>query len=649
MDHLPKNAFLLFLLLSPLLHAQEPPVIREPADLPAEPIAAETGHAGGLGSFIDGLMAAQFEAHHLAGAVIAIVQDGEIELSRGFGYADIERRKMVDPATTLFRLASVSKLFTWTAVMQLAETGRLRLDEDVNAYLEDLEIPEAFEQPVTLRDLMTHTAGFEDRVLRLFARSEEAMIPLKEILLNDFPKRVRAPGMISSYSNHGTALAGLIVSQVTGVPWERYVTERILNPLGMRNTTVRQPVPEELREDLATGYEWQAGRLEAKEFEWVPAAPAGGMSASAEDMARFLLLHMQNGQFEGERLLSPQTARQMREEVFSHDPRVQGMGYGFIRQKVNGMQLVGHAGDTFYSHTLFALVPERDLGIFLAYNSAEGSLARDQFVEAFFDYLYPEDERESPSPLPGFSDRVDQIAGAYRSTRRPFTTIGKLIELFSAVSVDSRENGVISTSGGMSNRIRLWTETEPFVFQQQDGDERMVFRWNEEEERTFAYLSNLPILAFEKLVWYERPLFHLSLLGICLLFLLSTIFIPIVAPFINTGETRMLARRSPSHSSARWLAASVSVIHLVFLGGLAVVLSDPTVVVFGVPYELKLLLLLPLIAAAMTLMLIIVALLAWKGAYWSFIGRLHYSLVALCALVLIWQYGYWKLLGWNFY
>lgn len=645
MNRLVWKAVLSLLILSSL-HAQEPPVIQESPRIPTHLISTD---ANELEPFIDGLMAAHFESYRLAGAVIALVENGSVQLAKGYGYANLERRMRVDPRTTLFRLASVSKLFTWTAAMRLAEEGRLNLDEDVNNYLSEVEIPSTFERPVTLRDLMTHTPGFEDRLLRLFARSDEAMIPLQEILLNDFPKRVRPPGKIASYSNHGTALAGLIVSEVAGVPWETYVTEQILEPLGMDHTTVQQPVPDELKDQLATGYEWEAGRLEARGFEWVPAAPAGGMSSSAGDMARFLLLHLQNGEFDGERVLTPQTAKMMRQVIFSHDPRVQGMGYGFIHQEINGLKLVGHGGDTFYFHTLFALVPERNFGVFLAYNSSDGAKARDEFVEAFFDQFFPEEEMEFPEILPGFFTRIEQIEGSYRLTRRPVTTIGKLIELFSTIEINSRGRGVISTSGGMSNEIQLWTEIEPFVFQQQDGDERLVFRWNKDAGRTLAFYSNVPIFALEKLLWFERPTFHLTLLVISLLILLTTILIPLAAPFVRTSETRLLARRSPTHPAARWLAALVSILHLTFLGGLLIVLSDPTVVVFGVPSELKFLLLLPLIAAALTLILMIVALLAWKGGYWSFLGRLHYSLVTLCALLLIWQYNYWNLLGWNFY
>jgi CubicO group peptidase (beta-lactamase class C family) len=202
-------------------------------------------------SFIDGVMAAQRQARHFAGAVVVVVSDGRIAFEKGYGYADFAERTPVDPARTLFRVASNSKMFVWTAVMQLVEQGRLDLHTDVNRYLKGVQVPATFPEPITLEHLMTHTAGFEDRVIGLFSRSADGVRPLADAVKADMPRRVFAPGTVPAYSNYGTALASLIVEQVSGVPYEQYVEDRILAPLGMQHATVRQPVPGDLAMDLS--------------------------------------------------------------------------------------------------------------------------------------------------------------------------------------------------------------------------------------------------------------------------------------------------------------------------------------------------------------------------------------------------------------
>ena len=149
-------------------------------------------------------------------------------LAKGYGEDDRARHRAVEARRTLFRVGSVSKLFIWTAVMQLVERGKVDLDADVNRYLEGVEVPATFKEPVTLAHLMTHTAGFEDHVLGLFAHDATAVRPLRDLLAAELPARVRAPGVVAAYSNHGAALAMLVVEQVSGMPWTEYVETQIL-------------------------------------------------------------------------------------------------------------------------------------------------------------------------------------------------------------------------------------------------------------------------------------------------------------------------------------------------------------------------------------------------------------------------------------
>ncbi|MDX1577656.1 MAG: serine hydrolase, partial [Gemmatimonadota bacterium] len=202
-------------LLAPgLLPAQEPGAVepRAETETAARPALSDVAE---LEAWLDGFMASHLEELPSAGAAVAIVLDGEPLLARGYGLADVEKEVPVD-ASTLFRIGSVSKLFTWTAVMQLVERGILDLETDINEYMGDVQVPDTYPEPVTLRHLLTHTAGFEDHVVGLFGSDEDDVRPLEEILREEMPARVRPPGEVASYSNHGTGMAAHIVERVTG-------------------------------------------------------------------------------------------------------------------------------------------------------------------------------------------------------------------------------------------------------------------------------------------------------------------------------------------------------------------------------------------------------------------------------------------------
>ena len=196
--------------------------------------------AAELETFFDGLMTAQLAAAHIPGATVAVVAEGEVLLAKGYGYADWEQRTPVRGDQTLFRPGSISKLFTWTAVMQLVEAGEIELDADVNTYL-DFELPATYPEPITLYDLMAHTPGFEDQGTGLFLRDPADLPPLETYLKENVPARVYPPGEIGAYSNYGSAVAGYIVERVSGEPFEDYIARHILEPLGMTRSTFRSP------------------------------------------------------------------------------------------------------------------------------------------------------------------------------------------------------------------------------------------------------------------------------------------------------------------------------------------------------------------------------------------------------------------------
>src|SRR5512132_648905 len=250
---------------SPLISAPSPPPAEVPVVAPQPSPAPELTQTD-FETFLDALIPSQLRNRNIAGAVVSVVKDGQVLFQKGYGYADVEEKKPVLPDQTLFRPGSISKLFTATAVMQLVEQGKLDLDRDVNDYL-DFPIPKTYPEPVTLRQLLTHTGGFEETLKNLFVAHESDIKPLRTYLVNEMPARIFPPGKIPSYSNYGFTLAGYIVERVSGEKFERYIENHILKPLGMNNSTFDQPLPPQLTSQMSKGY--LSASKKPRDFEFV--------------------------------------------------------------------------------------------------------------------------------------------------------------------------------------------------------------------------------------------------------------------------------------------------------------------------------------------------------------------------------------------
>jgi CubicO group peptidase (beta-lactamase class C family) len=619
-----------------------------------------------LATFLNGVLSVQLADDHIPGATVSVVKDGRLFFAQGYGDADRQAGKLVS-ANTLFRIGSVSKLFTATAVMQLAEQGKLNLHADVNTYLKTFHLPATYPQPITLADLLTHTAGFEDRGTGLLARTTSDLEPLGQWLAEHIPTRVRPPGELTAYSNYGFALAGYIVEQVSGMPYAQYVEQHIFQPLLMRSSTFRQPLPPRFSADLSQGYTYSNGVYRPEPFEAIPMSPAGAMSATATDMAKFMIAQLQNGRLGKERILQEAAAKAMQTQQFTNDPRVPGMAYGFYEQHLNGQRLLVHGGDTLLFHSLLALLPEQQVGLFVSYNSAGAVSARDTLLQAFLDHYFPAPKETISPPPAGFAERISQISGTYWPTRRSYTTYEKLGVVLSTVSVNDGGNGrlVISLGG----QPLTFVEVVPWVFHQIDGPQTVVFRTD--HNGMLMVMSSLPFEAFNKIAWYDTPTFHLVLVVACVLLFLSALLLWPLS-FVR----RVMRRGAPSPQFGRkadregsltpppdeqgklpgkhrgilplltsWLAGVLCVLNVLFLIGLVLTVSNPLNLAFGVPPTLTALFALALVSAALTVGMVISTILAWWGRFWSAGRRVHYTLVALAALAFAWELVYWNLLG----
>jgi len=601
-----------------------------------------------LEAFLEGIMTAYMESHHIAGATLAVVKDGEIFFAKGYGYADVKEKKPVIADKTLFRSGSVSKLFTWTAVMQLVEQGRLDLNADINTYLRDFKIPNKYREPVTMTHLLTHTPGFEDFISEMGARRAEDLVPLAEFLAKKMPARVLPPGKLTSYSNYGTALAGYIVERISGMPFEDYVEENIFELLDMQQSTFRQPLHSHLADDMSVGYTYEKGMYKPHGFEYINGiAPAASMSTTATDMAKFMIAHLQHGRYGENRILEEETAKLMHTQLFSHDPRVDGNAHGFWEMTYNDLRTLVHGGDTFLFHSLLSIAPEKNLGLFVSFNSFGGVWpVYDNFIKAFLNHYCPAPELADIKPPRDFKKRASRFTGSYGVTRVVESTYEKLMALMMTVKVEATEDSTLLITMPMGLGSTQWVEMEPLVFSEVGGQDKIVFREDSKGRITHAFFNIIPTLAGVKLAWYKTPGFHYGLLAICMILFLSTLGWP------ANALSKLLCRRKKEIPGAPWLvrliAGGMSVLYIIFLMGMFSAVSDYMELIFGVPPHLKVLLILPILSGLLTIGALFFAYVGWKNKYWSACGRVHYTLVVLASLVFLWFLAYWNLLGFHF-
>lgn len=401
--------------------------------------------AANVADFFDAAFHTQRLDHGIVGAVVSVVLDGEVLFQRGYGWADLEARVPADPERSLFRIASISKPFVWTAIMQLVEQGRVDLQADVNDYL-DFTIPSTFDEPIRVWHLLSHTPGFEERWTGWRADSADDVRPLGEALADLMPARVWPPGEHAAYSNYGAALAGYIVERVSGQPWDAYVGEHILDPLGMTGTNASVPMRPELRERLARGYVYRGGRFEPTDYHYMHLTPAGVMSATASDMARFMIAHLNGGALGDERILREETAALMHSPLFVPHPDVLPILHGFYRSDRAGRVVFGHGGDTNQFHSQMALLPEVGLGVFVSYNSDPGAAARSRVVSALLDHFFEPGEHLRPAPEPADAD-LSAYEGEYLPLRGAFSNYERIRSAFGSAVKVGADGSELSFSG----------------------------------------------------------------------------------------------------------------------------------------------------------------------------------------------------------
>ena len=478
-----------------------------PVSLP--PPAGTQLTAQDVNTWLDGYMPGALRAADIPGAVVVVVKDGKILTARGFGYANVDKRTPVDPDKTLFRPGSVSKLVTWTAVMQMVEQHKLDLDTDVNTYL-DFKIPPYKGQPITLRQIMTHTAGFEEAVKGLLLYNPKEHVSLESYLKRWTPTRIFAPGTTPAYSNWATTLAGYMVQRVSGEDFDSYLDHHIFGPLAMKNSTFRQPLPANLAGQMSGGY--VAGK--DKGFEFVEPAPAGSLSSTGTDMARFMMAHLNNGELDGQRILQPATAQMMHDSPLdkvnpmSLMPPLNRMQLGFFETNINGREVIGHLGDTNAFHTSFHMYMKENAGLYMSFNSPGKAAAVqglrtglfEDFSDRYFPNVAPPDGRVDAKTA---AQHAQMMAGHWIVSRRIDTSfLAGLSWLLGQETVGVGPKGelIIPSLVNAGGRPRQWIEIAPFVWRDTDGHGRVaakvingqVVRWTFDLAAPFEVYDRVP-------------------------------------------------------------------------------------------------------------------------------------------------------------
>ena len=557
-----------------------PPATTESTAAPANP-QSQAGSAVPLTKadvdiWLDGYLPYALRTADIPGAVVTVVKDGQLLTARGFGYADREKRTPVDPDRTLFRPGSVSKLVTWTAAMQLVEQGKLDLDKDINTYL-DFKIPDYDGKPITLRQIMTHTAGFEEAVKDIIFSDPAHLLPLGDYLKRWTPKRVFAPGTTPAYSNWATALTGYMIERVSGESFDDYCDKHIFAPLGMTNSTMRQPLPAALVGQMASGY--KPGQ-DAGKFEIIGPAPAGSLSSTGTDMAKFMLAHLD----QGKGLLSPEVAAIMHNSPLdkvnpvSLLPPLNRMELGFFETNVNGREVIGHLGDTEFFHTSLHLLMKEGVGVYFSFNSGgrEGQVQtlRWSMFEDFADRYFPASAvADAAVDEKTAAEHAAMMAGNWQVSRTAWSNPISVLNLISQTKVAvGPKGGLLIPELLAANKLpREWQEIAPFVWREKGGHDLLaakvengkVVRWS------FGLLG--PFMVFDRVPAHRSSSWLLPAFSVSVAVLLLTVLFWPIAWFARRKYRATFPLAGTALRAYKWTRWASLAVVLVSVGWAAMI------------------------------------------------------------------------------
>jgi len=649
--------------VAPVKAAAPPPPAPQPGARlnPGQPVSPSE-----LEAFVDGVVKDAMQRDHIAGVTVSVVQNGQVVLKKGYGFASLDPARAVDPDRTLFRIGSITKTFTWIAVMKEVEAGRMRLDQPINLYLpEKVQVKDqGFDQPIRVINLMDHSPGFEDRVLgQLFEDDFDRVRPLEVYLRQERPRRVRAPGLISSYSNYGAALAGEAAAYTSGKPYERLIEDEILGPARMAHTTFREPhpvkaglpapMPAALAADVSDAFRWSGTGFQRRRYEYIEqVAPAGVGSSTAGDMARYMLLQLGGGSLEGQTVYGPATAQAFRTPIRPTPPGVNGWAHGLgVQTLPGGFTGYGHDGGTLSFFSDMLVVPQLNLGVFISTNTESGAALSGRLAPAIVRQFYAKPQVFPRPGSPELAQQADLFKGYYLGTRRAYSGLeGFVMRISQAgvnVGVTSDGRLILASRSGASSWVPDGALEDGGFIAPQD-ESRLAFLMK--NGRATGFLPGSGSVFYERVSNWQRPSRLAWLAALTAFAAVATFFGLIVRSRRDQRQSVIQARASlvQNIQAGLWLLAMA--LFGLFVSGAS---ADLAPVMYDWPSPLIVLAsACALVAAGLTVLTVLALPAVWSGGRrvdsWSYLRKASFTITVAIYAGFAVMLGLWgALLPWS--
>lgn len=597
-----------------------------------------------LGSWIDAEFNQGLETYNIPGACFVLIQGDSVSHINGYGEADIETKTRVNFESSIFRIGSISKTFVATATMQLWEEGKLKLDVDINHYLKTFQIDYKFNDSITVKNLLTHTAGFDERNIGWIVATKEEVVPLAQYLKKRMPPQIRPADKCITYTNHAYGLLALVVEEVSGFHYYEYVKQNILKPLEMNSSGFKKQA--ELEKNYVSSYLPKDGRLIPFEPVFMLNYPTGSFSSTAPDMGHYISMFLNNGNYKGVQVLDSTTVVKMFQTEFKNYKEA-GLGWllGFHELYQNGFHVIRHMGMYQGFTSDLILIPELNTGFFLSVNASSMlNSPSHAFIHSFSNELLSrllpkvmvKNERPANSPNTGKVDEpLNAFSGYYRISKYPHKTLDKIAILMGF----SQEIEIISNDRKL--KIKEWHDVlSPFsdLTFYSTYDKYVAFGKNANGEISYFFNDTV---SYEKLKWYEPVKFQIY--WVCSIVLILLIYI------ISRVVARLYLKNKKSHLiyKINFLLASLIIIFLAMLA-LFVIKTEPSQLFYGIPLLLKITLVLPFLIISSEFILLFLLAKAFRYKELGVINLIFQSFIAAAALAFILWLMYYNLIGFNY-
>ncbi|MFT6271074.1 MAG: CubicO group peptidase (beta-lactamase class C family) [Alphaproteobacteria bacterium] len=655
--------FVIAIILLPHRHvlANDNPQLMLDDEKPAISMSLSTRDISEVEAFVDKLVNKEIAKHSVPGVTVSIVKDGEIVLLKGYGFADLGKQLQVNPKTSMFKVGSITKTMTALAVMQLVEQGELALDTDVNKYLSAFKIPQTFKEPITIRALLSHRAGFEVADAgNLFAANSSKVVSTQEFLATRMPKRIWPPGLNVSYSNYGFGLLGYLVEQKSGLDLATYMQRHIFAPLGMQNTTLQEPltnndglkpISAELAQQLTIGYfQDNKGENLAKPFVFMSQiAGAGGVTSSTYDMALYMIARMDNDKYSGGNLVNTYTSRDMKQRLYNDRPLATGIMYGMFDGQYRGYERLSHGGGTPTFLSNMVMYPELNLGVFISINvvgsdSNVVDFLPDLILRNFYRPYPTKSPQKAKPPISQymFSEQdLEKYTGRWLNTRRSYSQLEKLSALSKSVTISLGERGDLvmkSFDGQLTLR-----EISSGVFKGLSRDAPIFYFYQGPNGDVERFSASMWSADYERVSFIQSPDFFYVTLALSSLISLATLLLGFIR-----------SRRGRHFSLFEKLASfSATTILFVVLGFILIdsgLVFDQYAINLDFPsIHVKVVLWLVLITLVTTSVMIVSLPLVWRAKDLGWFDKLHYLVFTASSLNFLYVFWLWNAIGFNYY